>query len=96
MTNAEIAELRRNIGHLRQCLGTLRKRYGDSPAVRRLVNDIDRLNIDTDELEDHRLVPKQTAMKSERVVIPDTPYDESLWAGADDEGVGGYHRGENT
>lgn len=95
MTNTEIAELRRNIGQLRQCLGTLRSRYGDAPAVRRLVNDLERLDIDADDLEGAAPAPvrESTASRPGIVQIPDTPYDESLWAGADDEGVGGY-RGE--
>jgi hypothetical protein len=101
MTTTEIAELRRSIGQLRQCLGTLRSRYGDAPAVRRLVNDVERLDIDADELEGAppapaREVPaQQTGGSSPSGMIPidDTPYDESLWEGADDEGVGGY-RGE--
>lgn len=93
MATTEIAELRRTIGQLRQCLGTLRSRYGDAPAVRRLSNDLDRLNIDADELEGSAPVPAQprTRERGDVVVVPDTPYDESLWVGADDEGVGGYH-----
>lgn len=97
MTTTEIAELRRSIGQLRQCLGTLRNRYGDAPAVRRLVNDLERLDIDADELEGSepapapsRVVPAQTAGGSGMIPLDDTPYDESLWEGADDEGVGGY------
>jgi hypothetical protein len=93
VTTTEIAELRRSIGHLRQCLGTLRDRYGDAPAVRRLANDVDRLDIDADDFEGSPPVPRQQRAtdRSDVVVVPDTPYDESLWAGADDEGVGGYH-----
>ena len=33
--------------------------------------------------------PAGTTAPTAIEVIPDTPYDESLWAGADDEGVGG-------
>ncbi|MGH3950875.1 MAG: hypothetical protein ACRDSE_17470 [Pseudonocardiaceae bacterium] len=93
MATTEITELRRTIGQLRQCLGTLRSRYGDAPGVRRLANDLDRLDIDADEFEGAPPVPVQSRAsdRSNVVVVPDTPYDESLWAGADDEGVGGYH-----
>lgn len=93
MTTTEIAELRRTLGQLRQCVGTLRSRYGDAPSVRRLANDLERLDIDTDEFEVSSPVPVQArpADRSQVVVVPDTPYDESLWAEADDEGVGGYH-----
>lgn len=95
MTTTEIAELRRSIGQLRQCLGSLRSRYGDAPAVRRLANDLERLDIDADELESTQpaAVPAQAGDRASVIQVPDTPYDESLWSGADDEGVGGY-RGE--
>lgn len=93
VATSEMAELRRGIGQLRQCLGALRSRYGDAPVVRRLANDLDRLDIDADEFEVSHPVPVQQRSqdRSEVIVVPDTPYDESLWVGADDEGVGGYH-----
>jgi hypothetical protein len=94
VSTSEISELRRTLGQLRQCLGSVRTRYGnDTPVVRRLVNDLERLDIDVDELDTARPVPQQQKPdRSEVVVVPDTPYDPSLWQGADDEGVGGYHR----
>jgi hypothetical protein len=94
MTTTEIAELRRTIGQLRQCVGALRSRYGDASAVRRLANDVERLDIDAGELGEAPPVPQQAqaADRSNVVVVPDTPYDPSLWHGADDEGVGGYQR----
>ncbi|MBA0125672.1 hypothetical protein H0B56_08990 [Haloechinothrix sp. YIM 98757] len=95
MTQGEIAEFRRTLSELRQCVGALRSRYGDAPAVRRLVNDVERLNIDVEEFEgsgsDRVAPPRTPADRSEVVVVPDTPYDPSLWEDADDEGVGGYH-----
>ncbi|MQA09285.1 MAG: hypothetical protein GEU98_12200 [Pseudonocardiaceae bacterium] len=93
MTATEIAELRRAIGQLRQCVGALRSRYGDVAAVQRLANDVDRLDIDASELGDPPSVAPPRMAETDRssvVVVPDTPYDESLWHGADDEGVGGY------
>ena len=103
MTTTEIAELRRNIGQLRQCLGTLRSRYGDAPAVRRLANDLERLDIDADELEGAPPAPVPTQQGTGApasgtpgmIPLDDTPYDESLWEGADDEGVGGYRGGRS-
>jgi hypothetical protein len=91
-TTTELAELRRTIGRLRQCVGALRSRYGDASAVRRLANDVDRLDIDAGELDDR--VPAQTrpADRADVVKIPDSPYDPALWQGADDEGIGGHHR----
>ncbi|GAB3499314.1 hypothetical protein [Amycolatopsis cihanbeyliensis] len=94
MTTTEITELRRTIGQLRQCVGALRARYGEAPAVRRLANDLERLDIDASELGEAPPVPAQSksADRENVVVVPDTPYDPSLWQGADDEGVGGYQR----
>lgn len=94
MARAEISDLRRTIGELRQCLGALRNRYGDEPAVRRLINDIERLDIDADEFEGTHPVPQESTTRANRsdvVMMSDAPYDPSLWVDADDEGVGGYH-----
>lgn len=93
MSSTEYSELQRTIGQLRQCVGALRARYGDVPAVRRLANDVDRLDIDAGELAQPATapVPRQGAA-DQIVVVPDTPYDPALWQGADDEGVGGYQR----
>ena len=57
-STTEFAELHELIGGLRRCVTSLASRYGDSPAMRRIVNDaerilndIDRLDIDAEELE---------------------------------------------
>lgn len=87
MTTTEVIELQRTIGHLRQCVGSLRTVYGDAAAVRRLANDVDRLDIDAHDLDASPPRPSP-GMTSERVQVPDTPYDPSLWQGVDDEGLG--------
>ncbi|PXY19595.1 hypothetical protein [Prauserella muralis] len=94
MSTTEMSELRRTIGQLRQCVGALRARYGEAPAVRRLANDVERLDIDAGDLDQMAPVPAQAtpAARPDVVKVPDTPYDPALWEGADDEGVGGYHR----
>lgn len=88
-----MSELRQTIGRLRQCVGALRARYGEAPAVKRLANDVERLDIDAGDLA-RQPTPAQPMPSDppEVVKIPDTPYDPSLWEGADDEGVGGHHR----
>ena len=55
----EFAELHELIGGLRRCVTSLAAQYGDSPATRRMVNDIDRLDIDAEELELTRGVTRQ-------------------------------------
>ncbi|MGB5110413.1 MAG: hypothetical protein WBO08_01890 [Mycobacterium sp.] len=93
-TTTELAELHELIGNLRRCVTSLRARYGDAPAMRRIVNDaermlndIDRLDIDAAELE-VRGTPTH-AGAAEKVGIPDTDYASDFWRGVDDEGLGG-------
>ncbi len=94
-TTTELAELHHLIGGLRRCVTSLKSRYGDSPAMRRIVNDaerilndIDRLDIDAEELELARGVSRHPHVV-ERIAIPDTQYDTDFWRDVDDEGLGG-------
>ena len=93
-TTTELAELHELIGNLRRCVTSLRARYGDAPAMRRIVNDaermlndIDRLDIDAAELEMRGSPAHPRA--AEKVSIPDTDYASDFWHGVDDEGLGG-------
>lgn len=88
MSSEEITRLHQTIAQLRQCVGGLRTQFGDSAAVRRLYNDLERLDIDASELTG-RGAQGGAVPEHERVRISDTPYDPNLWADADDEGVGG-------
>jgi hypothetical protein len=89
VTTSEFATLQRSIELLRQSVAHVRDAFGDAPVVRRLVNDLERLEIDAGELAS--AAPVRHADLLEHVVIPDAPLDESMWSDADDEGVGGYH-----
>ncbi len=93
---AELAELHELIGGLRRCVSSLKARYGDSPAMRRIVIDADRilsdvelLDTDASELDLTRATVQQSG---EKIVIPDTQYDSDFWRDVDDEGVGGHSR----
>jgi hypothetical protein len=97
-STTEFAELHELIGGLRRCVTSLASRYGDTPAMRRIINDaerisndIDRLDIDAEELELTRGVTRQRP-SAERIAIPDTQYDTDFWRDVDDEGVGGHSR----
>lgn len=92
----ELAELHDLIGGLRRCVGSLKNRYGDSPAMRRIVIDADRilsdvelLDTDVSELDLTRATVQQSG---EKILIPDTQYDSEFWRDVDDEGVGGHSR----
>ncbi|MGH3531745.1 MAG: hypothetical protein ACRDSX_07435 [Mycobacterium sp.] len=74
---------------------SLKSRYGDIPAMRRIVNDTERilndvelLDIDAGELDLASPVPHS----GEKIPIPDTQYDAEFWRDVDDEGVGGHGR----
>ncbi|WP_163747244.1 hypothetical protein [Mycolicibacterium helvum] len=95
-TTTELAELHHLIGGLRRCVASLKSRYDDSPAMRRIVNDAERilndvelLDIDADELA---LTQQTAVIAGEKIGIPDTPYDSTFWRDVDDEGVGGHSR----
>jgi hypothetical protein len=95
-STTELAELHDLIGGLRRCVTSLSSRYRDTPAMRRVVNDVQRilndvelLDIDAGELDLARHTLDQPA---EKIGIPDTEYDAEFWRDIDDEGVGGYGR----
>ena len=92
-SSTELAELHNLIGGLRRCVTSLQSRYGDSPQMRRIVldaerilNDVELLDIDAKDLN-----LSLTAQKSsgDKIGIPDTQYDRDFWGDIDDEGVGG-------
>jgi nitrogen-specific signal transduction histidine kinase len=94
-TTTELAQLHELIGGLRRCATSLASRYGDSPAMRRIVNDaerilndIDRLDIDAEELELTRDTSQHHHV-GEMIAIPDTQYASDFWQDVDDEGLGG-------
>jgi hypothetical protein len=94
-TTTELAQLHDLIGGLRRCVTSLASRYGDTPAMRRIINDaerilndIDRLDIDAEELELARGTSHHQQV-GEKIAIPDTQYASDFWQGVDDEGLGG-------
>jgi hypothetical protein len=94
-TTTDVGELHQLIDGLRRCVTSLVSSYGDAPAMRRLVNDaerilndVDRLDIDAEELEMTRGLT-QPQPSAEKILIPDTDYDTDFWRDVDHEGVGG-------
>lgn len=95
-STTELAELHDLISGLRRCVTSLRSRYGDSPAMRRIVldaerilNDVELLDLDAHDLDLARCVVSHAG---EKIGIPDTQYDSDFWRDVDDEGVGGHNR----
>jgi hypothetical protein len=95
-TTTELSELHDLIGGLRRSAAALKARYGDSPAMRRIIIDADRILSDV-ELLDNDLAELDLARATvqhsgEKIAIPDTDYDRDFWRDVDDEGVGGHNR----
>lgn len=93
MTTTEFATLRQSIEQLRRSVAGVREAFGDAPEVRRLVNDLERLEIDAGELAsvERARRPSVPGQVPDHIVVPDTPLDETMFSDADDEGLGGYH-----
>jgi hypothetical protein len=92
---AEREELNELSGALLKCVTSLASKCDDTPAMRRLVNDaerilngVDRLDIDMEELELTRALTQPQA-SVEMIQIPDTQYDIDFWRDVDHEGIGG-------
>ena len=92
----ELAELHDLTGGLRRCVSSLKAKYGDSPAMRRIVIDADRILSDVElldtDLSELDLARATVQQSGDKIVIPDTQYDSDFWRDVDDEGVGGHNR----
>ncbi|MER6129027.1 hypothetical protein ABT173_42010 [Streptomyces sp. NPDC001795] len=95
MMSAELADMRDALIKLRGSLESLRRAEGDSPYVRRLMNDLDRLQLDMEDVSGARLPRAAMAggTSAQKVVpVKDGPYHHLPWQDADDEGIGGHRR----
>jgi hypothetical protein len=96
-STAEREELHQLSGALLKCVTSLASKCDDTPAMRRIVNDaerifngIDRLDIDVEELElTHGLTHPEPC--GGMIAIPDTQYDIDFWRDVDHEGIGGQN-----
>lgn len=101
----ELAELHDLTGRLRRCVTSLKSRYGDTLAMRRVVNDAERifndvelLNIDAAELDLARETGQLTSERraGEKVAIPathyDYDYDAAFWRDVDNGSAGRHSR----
>src|ERR1700722_5692230 len=94
-STTELAELHDLIGGLRRCVSSLKARYGDSPAMRRIEIDADRilgdvelLDTDVSELDLTRTTVRQSG---EKIAIPVAYFDPVFFRDVDQEGVGGHN-----
>ena len=63
----------------------IRNEYGDTLGVRRLTADVDRLAESLDHLGDRQPGHRPGVSDDEMILIPDDPYDESMWLDAQSE-----------
>jgi hypothetical protein len=80
------------VGSAREALTTLaatvlriRNEYGDTLGVRRLTADVDRIAEALDHLGEPQPGHRPGVSADEMVLIPDDPYDESMWHDAQSE-----------
>jgi len=63
----------------------VRNEYGDTLGVRRLTADVDRIAESLDQLGDPQPGHRPAISDDEMVLIPDDPYDETMWQDAQSE-----------
>ena len=82
-TGSDLETARRAAAELVRAVQNLRRHYGDTLDMHRLVIDVERLSADLDTMKPPRPRPAPDV-----VMVPDTPYPPAMWAGSEDEGVG--------
>jgi len=88
----ELRTLHRAVDDLRAAVTSLSGKYGDVPVVRRLRNDLERLELDVHDVGTLPVGGAEVGPPIELSPLTDEPYDPAMWAeDADDEGLGGYH-----
>jgi hypothetical protein len=99
MSTNTVDKLHQLLAELLHCVSSLESTYGDTPAMRRIVNDahgirnaIHRLEIDAEELGAEELGPASALTSNTRAVdmiqISDADYDANFWRDVDHEGIG--------
>ena len=85
MSQDPVAATRTALTSLAAAVLRIRNEYGDTLGVRRLTSDVDRLHADLDELGAPAPGHRAPVSPDEMTVIPDDPYDESMWKDAQTE-----------
>ena len=86
--NDDLATAGNRAAALRESVGALQTRLGDTIDVRRLKEDVARVIADLNLIAHTTGRSLPQGQPGEIVYIPDEDYDPSFWAGADDEAVG--------
>ena len=93
-TTTTLETLQHLLADLMRCVTSLHSTYGDTPAMRRVVNDahgisngIHRLQIDAEDLPPASAAVPCTK-SAEMIRVSDADYDVNFWRDVDHEGVG--------
>ncbi len=93
MTDSALLALQRSIEELKTAVSVLSHIHGKPPVVARLCNDLERLQLDAADAEVLRTPDLPAKIKGQNpnvYELSDEPYDPTMWADSDQEGVGGY------
>jgi hypothetical protein len=92
LSSTDLNEMHNLIDGLQRCVTSLQSQYGDVPAMRRMVDDAERILVDVDDGEiDVERGAAHRYGAGEKIAVPDTQYDIEFWRDVDDEGLGGHH-----
>lgn len=96
MTDSALLALHRSVAELKSAVEMLSHTHGKVPAVARLCNDLERLQLDVVDAEALRSPnsgsARLNAVQPAVYQVSDEPYDQSMWGNDyDQEGLGGYH-----
>lgn len=89
----DLTSAQRSVDDLVRSLNRLEPQLGDALDMRRVLTDAAHLRESLALLRERaeRSGAARQRPAPEMVTIPDAPYDPSLWAGAEDEGLGSPH-----
>ncbi|MFG2893684.1 hypothetical protein [Streptomyces sp. NPDC048248] len=92
----ELTAIQRSLDDLVRSVARLEEQVGAGLDIRRVRSDTDHLRESLTLLKESAASGGPTAAAGRTalamVSIPDTPYDSTLWAGAEDEGLGAHDR----
>jgi hypothetical protein len=90
----DLTAIQRRLDDLVRSLAAVEPQVGNTPDMRRVRTDADRLRESLTLLRETARGGRAGGQREplEIVTIPDAPYDRSLWADAEDEGLGARDR----
>ncbi|OEU87662.1 hypothetical protein [Streptomyces oceani] len=88
----ELTAAQRCLDELIRTVGRLEQHVGGGLELRRVRSDTEHLRESLGLLRASAPQERPAMPGPEMVPVPDTPYDSSLWADADEEGVGSRDR----